>query len=142
MKLEFELVPEGCFKSNLRTVLSKAAWDFIRKDAYRRAGNRCAICGAPPPLDAHEKWDYSSLGVQKLVDVIAVCKACHAVIHINRTFLAGDERAASEHFMKVNGVSYAEYRKALGEANEKQKKWNEVGEWALDLTWLQRFIGE
>lgn len=92
-------------------------------------------------LEAHERWSYDEQrGIQKLEDVIAVCRDCHAVIHIGRTQLMGNERAASEHFMKVNGVSYAEYRKALGEANEIQARRNGVPEWSLDLSWLKKFL--
>jgi len=141
MKLEFELVPDGCWYSNLRSVLSVRQWDAVRKDAYRRAGGKCMICGAAcSRLEAHERWSYDeTLAIQKLEDVIAVCPACHAVIHIGRTQLKGDEKAACEHFMRVNGVGYAEYRKALGEANIVHARRNRVPEWALDISWLKRF---
>lgn len=139
----FELVPDGCWNSNLRTLLPAQAWDFIRKDAYARAGGKCAICGARGRLEAHERWQYSvknGVGVQKLVDVIAVCRACHETIHIGRTSLLGGEERAAEHFMKVNGVSYAEYRAALGKANEIHAELNKISEWALDLGYLKRFL--
>ena len=44
-KLNFEIVPTGAWNNNLRTVLSKKAWDYIRKDAYARASGKCSICG-------------------------------------------------------------------------------------------------
>ncbi len=141
MKLDFELVPDGCWYSNLRSILSKEAWDFVRKDAYARADGKCMICGTVSSrLEAHEKWGYDEeSGIQKLTDVLAICKDCHAVIHIGRTSLKGDESAACEHYMKVNGASYAEYRRALGEANRRHQSLNRVSEWALDLTWLKRY---
>lgn len=141
MKLGFELVPDSCWYSNLRSILSQNQWDAVRKDAYARAGGRCMICGARvKPLEAHERWEYDEdNAVQRLADVVAVCKSCHEVIHIGRTQLMGREREAEEHFMKVNGCSYAEYRKALGEANEAHRRRNRVPEWKLDLSWLQRF---
>lgn len=141
MKLEFEMVPDGCWYSNLRSVLSKAQWDFVRKEAYARANGKCMICGAAcSRLEAHERWSYNEeLAIQKLEDVLAVCPKCHAVIHIGRTQLKGDEKAACEHFMRVNGVSYAEYRRALGAANTAHIRRNKIPEWALDLTWLKRF---
>jgi len=142
MKLEFELVPDGCWYSNLRSILSPAQWDLVRKAAYRRADGKCCICGETTRrLDAHERWSYDEeKKIQKLETVIAVCPACHAVIHIGRTQLKGDERAASEHFMKVNGCSYAEYRKALGEANKIHARRNLVDEWVLDLSNLPNLI--
>ena len=143
-KLNFELVPDGCWYSNLRSLLSKAQWDYIRADARERAGDKCAICGRKTArLEAHERWSYDQeKRVHKLEDVIAVCKDCHAVIHIGRTQLKGDEERAEKHFMKVNDCSYAEYRKALGEANKLHQIRNKIGEWSLDLTWLKRFIKE
>ena len=141
MKLNFELVPDSCWYSNLRSILSPAQWDFIRKDAYARAGGRCMICGAPARrLEAHERWEYDEQNcVQRLADVVAVCHSCHEVIHIGRTQLLGGEERACAHFLKVNGCSYAEYRKALGEANEAHRRRNEIAEWKLDLSWLKRF---
>lgn len=142
MKLNFELVPDGCWYSNLRSILSPAQWDVVRREAYARAGGRCMICGAPSHrLEAHERWEYDEERcVQKLADVVAVCKSCHEVIHIGRTQLMGGEVRASEHFMKVNGCTYAEYRKALGEANEAHIRRNLVPEWKLDLGYLKKFI--
>lgn len=99
------------------------------------------ICGAPASrLEAHERWSYDEGNcVQKLEDVVAICKSCHEVIHIGRTTLMGGEERASAHFMKVNGCSYAEYRKALGAANEAHRRRNAVPEWKLDLSYLKKF---
>lgn len=143
MKLKFEMIPDGCWYSNLRSVLPPELWDAVRRDAYARADGKCAVCGAPSRrLEAHERWSYDEeRGIQKLEDVIAVCPACHAVIHIGRTQLMGNERAAEEHFMKVNGCSYAEYRRELGKANEVHARLNRVSEWALDVGLLNRFTG-
>ncbi len=140
-KLNFELVPDSCWYSNLRSILSPQQWDIVRRDAYARAGGKCMICGAPTKrLEAHERWGYDEANsVQKLQDVIAVCRPCHEVIHIGRTQLMGREKEASEHFMKVNNCSYAEYRKALGEANVAHARRNKVAEWSLDLSYLKKF---
>ena len=125
-KLNFELVPDGCWYSNLRTTLKPKMWDIVRRDAYARANGKCMICGRPTNrLEAHERWSYDEKnGIQKLEDVIAICHACHSVIHIGRTQLMGDEEKAIAHFMKVNKCSYADYRKALGEANEIHRRRN------------------
>lgn len=99
------------------------------------------ICGATTRrLEAHERWEYDEKNcVQKLADVVAVCHSCHEVIHIGRTQLLGGEERACAHFMKVNGCTYAEYRKSLGEANEAHRRHNKIPEWKLDLGWLSRF---
>ena len=142
LKLGFELVPDGCWYSNLRSILSKAQWDVVRREAYSRANGRCMICGRPATrLEAHERWSYDEQNaVQKLEDVVAVCHACHSVIHIGRTQLIGQEDVAIKHFMRVNKCTYADYIRALGEANERHRELNKVGEWSLDLTYLEKFV--
>ncbi len=102
------------------------------------------ICGKKTDkLDAHERWSYDvKNGVQKLEDIIAVCKDCHSVIHIGYTQLKGNEERAEKHFMEVNECSYAEYRQALGRANLLHKERNLVSEWKLDLTYLKKYIDQ
>lgn len=144
MKLEFEMVPDSCWYSNLRSILSKKQWDYIKADAKRRANGKCMICGKKTDrLEAHEKWSYNEkTQTQKLEDIVAVCSDCHSVIHIGRTQLKGNEERAEEHYMKVNNCSYAEYRENLGKANERHRSLNLVPEWKLDLTYLKRYIDE
>ena len=86
MKLEFEMVPDSCWYSNLRSLLSPEQWDVVRKEAYARAKGICNICGGVShKLEAHEQWEYDEKNsVQKLKNVIAVCKSCHEVIHGRR----------------------------------------------------------
>ncbi len=140
-KLNFELVPDSCWYSNLRSILKPSMWDVVRHDAYARANGRCMICGRPAKrLEAHEKWRYDeATETQVLEDVIAVCHSCHSVIHIGRTQLLGNEDEAIKHFLKVNNCKYSDYVKALGEANKTHQRLNKVGEWKLDLSWLKRF---
>ena len=140
-KLTFECVPEACWRDSLAQRLPRELWDKIRKDAYARAGHRCSICGAKGRLEAHEKWSYDEKkGIQKLEDIIAVCKDCHSAIHIGYTSIKGNLEKAENHYMKVNGVSYAIMKNDLSIANQKHKKLNEVSEWKLDLSFLKRYI--
>jgi phage terminase large subunit GpA-like protein len=137
-KLNFELVPEECWRANLRSFLKTEDWDKIRRSAYAKAGGRCSICGARGRLEAHEKWTYDDKkAVQKLVDVIALCHACHEVKHVSRTQLMGRGVEAMEQFMKVNRCSQMDYHEALGLANEEYQKRNEVEGWVTDLSWLK-----
>ena len=144
MKLDFEIMPTGAWNNNLRTVFSKSAWDFLRKDAYERAGHKCSICGCKPKrLEAHERWEFDKVTAkQKLVDIIAVCHACHSVIHIGRTQVLGFEDRAIKHFKKVNGCDYQGYISALKKANEKNLDLSTVSEWNLDLEWIKRYLDE
>lgn len=137
-KLDFELVPDSCWYSNLRSILKPETWDRVRRAAYARADGRCTICGRTAGrLEAHERWAYDEDSqTQILADVVAVCFDCHAVIHIGRTQLTGNEARAAEWFCRVNECSYADYRAALGQANEDHRRRNRIGEWKFDLTWL------
>lgn len=142
LKLDFEILPTGAFYSNLRTVLSKKAWDFVRNDAYSRYARTCAICGAKPKrVEAHEVWNFDlETKTQTLKDVICVCHLCHSVIHIGRTQLVENEDVAIKHFKKVNGVDFSAYTTALKEANLKNEELNKVDCWNLNLDWLKRYI--
>lgn len=137
-KLNFEMVPEECWYSNLRSVLTPKDWDIVRKDAYARAGGRCCVCGRAARLEAHEKWSYNEeKALQKLEDVVALCHSCHEVVHISRTQLMGRGADAMEHFMKVNRCCQMEFHEALGEANAEYIKRNRIEGWVTDITWLE-----
>ncbi len=141
-KLNFEILPSGAFNYNLRTTLSKNAWDFIRKDAYARFGHKCAICNAKDTrLEAHEKWEFDAKNhTQTLVDVICVCHLCHSVIHISRTQLVGNEDLAISHFKKVNGATFTDYTNALKLANAKNVELDKIDDWCLVLDFLKRYV--
>lgn len=141
-KLDFELVPDSCWYSNLRSILPKKTWDFLRLEAKKKANGKCMICGKKTTrLEGHERWSYDEQnGVQKLEEIISICHDCHSVIHIGYTQLKGDIERAENHYMKVNNCSYAEYKKALSVANEVHKRRNKVAEWSLDLTYLKKYL--
>lgn len=142
--MKIELVPDGCWHSNLRYILSPKEWNIVKAKARKIAGGKCSVCGKKTAfLDTHERWSYDEKkGVQKLVGIIAVCPDCHSVIHIGRTAVAGDIERAENHYMKVNGATYAEYRAALKAANEEHKRRNEVPEWTTDVSYLKRYLSE
>ena len=141
-KLDFELVPEECWYANLRSILRAEDWDVVRRDAYKRAGHKCRICGAGGRIEAHEKWSYDEKNaVQKLEDVLALCHNCHLVKHIGRTQLMGDEGVAMTHFMKVNKCSQMDYHGALAKANEEHARRNKIENWSTDVSWLKQRFG-
>ena len=142
LKLGFEIIPTSVWGYNLRSELSKQAWDYIRKDAYEKANGKCTICGAyRKRLEAHERWEFDiSTKTQKLKDVIAVCHSCHSVIHIGRTQAIGEEDKAIIHFKKVNGVDYSVYINALKRANEENLKLSTIDDWVLDLSYLKNYV--
>lgn len=143
-KLKIEIIPDGCWKYNLRTVLPAKLWNFIKSDVKNQANGKCLACGKETQkLEAHERWDYNEkTGTVKLIEVVALCKDCHMATHMERTHITCDKAEAErieDHYMKVNGVSYAEFRKDLGEANERQKSLNKVSEWKMDLSYLKKY---
>ena len=138
MKLDFELVPDGCWYSNLRSLLTANDWDKVRKDAYARAGSKCCICGKKDRLEAHEQWRYDEENrLQTLTDVLALCNKCHSVKHISRAFMVGKGEEAAAHFMAVNGCSQMEFHEALGQMNEEYRARNQIQGWVTDITWLK-----
>lgn len=139
-KLNFQLVPDGCWYTNLRSALPKEVWDRLRKAAYARAGGQCSVCGKAGRLEAHEVWSYDDkTHVQKLEDIVALCPACHEVVHIGRTSLLGNEPRAQAHFMKVNGCSQNNYHAALGEANRIHAE-RSRHEWVTDISRLKELL--
>ena len=42
-KLQFEMVPDGCWYVNLRSHLKKSDWDKLKAYARRKANGKCAI---------------------------------------------------------------------------------------------------
>ena len=44
-KLTFELVPDGCWGSNLRNILTASEWNLIKKISKQNANGKCSICG-------------------------------------------------------------------------------------------------
>ncbi len=141
-KLTFEMVPEECWGANLRSLLTPNEWDVVRKDAYRRHGWRCAVCGEKGRMEAHEVWHYDEKKrLQTLADVTCLCHACHQVVHISRTQMTGAGAEAMEHFIKVNGCTQMDFHAELGRANEEYRRRNQVEGWVTDCTWLKDKYG-
>jgi 5-methylcytosine-specific restriction endonuclease McrA len=86
--LTIELVPKTSWCKNLRNELTQEDWDVLRKEAYRRAGYECEICGGRGekwPVECHERWEYDdAANVQSLSGLVALCPKCHRVKHIGR----------------------------------------------------------
>lgn len=141
LKLSIELVPETCWYENLRKILPKSEWDKIRKDAYKKAGNKCEICGASGKLNCHEIWEYDDKNnVQYLKGFQALCDNCHNIKHIgfvNVQISKGlwPKKVLNDlevHFMKVNNVSSSEFKQHVKEAFDLWRKRSEK-KWKTDL---------
>jgi 5-methylcytosine-specific restriction endonuclease McrA len=85
-------------------------------------------------LDAHEKWSYDDeKHIQKLEDILSLCKDCHRVKHIGRAQAVGEGDLAENWYMKVNSCSRHEFQEDL---NNAANQWRErsMYRWALDIS--------
>lgn len=140
MKLTIELVPQTSWFSNLRSLLSQAEWDVIRKQCYKKAGYKCEICnevGPKHPVECHETWDYDN-GIQKLIGLIALCPNCHKTKHYGFARISGNEKEVKKHFMKVNSLSEKEADDYIENAFLEWERKSEL-QWKLDISFLESY---
>lgn len=140
--LTVELVPRTCWFSNVRSEVSPEEWDRLREATYRRAGNRCEVCGGRGPrwpVEAHEIWRYNDTArTQTLLGLIALCPACHRVKHIGLAEAKGHGRSAIKHLARVNGWS-VEDAEAYVEVQFEIWSRRSHHDWTLDISWLEQF---
>jgi len=96
--LTIEIIPTNLRGKSPRELNGKAWWDRNRKKAYEAAGYRCEICGGAGnrhSVEAHERYEYDEASqppCQRLLGLIALCPACHAVKHLYRTHAVSVEQ--------------------------------------------------
>ena len=121
-------------------MILKKDWDILRKEAYKKAGYKCEICGGVGkryPVECHEIWQYDDKNhVQKLMDLTALCPACHEVKHIGFAGTRNRGDIAKEHLAKVNGWTKQKADKYVQEQFATWKKRSSFG-WQIDLNWLE-----
>lgn len=140
MRLTIELVPSTCWNANVRTLVTKAEWDRIRKKVYAAADFACEACGRRGTvLHAHEKWAYDDqTHRQVLEDMVALCPGCHEVKHLGFAQTQGRGDQARTHLAKVNGWALAQ---ADAYILQQFKLWEERSrvEWTIDTSALARY---
>ena len=139
--LFIDLIPRGCWFSNVRTSIKGSCWDKLRKLVYERADNKCECCGVKDEktsletrLEAHERWFYDDIKkTQKLMRIIALCNLCHLVTHFGRANIINKGEEAKRHFMKVRKFTEEQFEEHKKEAF---RLWSERNNdtWELDLT--------
>lgn len=138
LPLTIELVPQTSWYNNLRQVLSKEAWDKIRKETYAEYKYRCGICHAKGRLNCHEIWEYDEKNhIQRLAGFIALCDLCHHVKHIGHASILAskgklDYERVVENFMKVNKCDRKTFEKQKQMAFDQWHKRSQE-EWHVDL---------
>lgn len=86
-------IPKPLHSLAPRTLVGATAWNYMRKQCYKRAGERCEICGCKVSGEpgwsqhqAHEVYKIDCVdGTSKLKKVVCLCKRCHLLcIHTGR----------------------------------------------------------
>jgi len=140
MKLIPEMIPQTSFFVNVRSMVSSAQWDILRKGCYKNAQYKCEICGGigkKHPVECHEVWQYDNdTAIQKLVRLIALCPACHEVVHIGLAGVRGRTQQAISHMIKVNGITKQQAEQLIDQSWQLWQQRNTI-EWVLDITILE-----
>jgi 5-methylcytosine-specific restriction endonuclease McrA len=141
--LTIELVPSTCWYSNLRSELTRAQWDHIRKASYQKAKYLCEICGGHGPrhpVECHEIWMFDDeQKTQTLTGVTSICPRCHEVKHIGLAGKRGRGREARSQLAKVNGWSTEQAQDYI---NKSFEVWSERSQhdWTLDISWVEAHL--
>jgi hypothetical protein len=141
MKLTIELVPSTAWYSNVRSNVTPAEWDVLRKECYKKAGYKCEVCGGKGPnhpVECHEIWEYDDGDcTQTLGGLIALCPDCHSTKHFGFARVSGKEKEAKLHLMKVNDLTEEQADKYIEEVFmiwEERSKYD----WTLDISFLNK----
>jgi hypothetical protein len=143
-KLTIELVPQTCWISNVRSHVTAAQWNTIRRATCKRSDLRCEVCGGrgtQHPVECHEVFEFDDrTRVQTLVQLVALCPACHRVKHFGLAQGQGHGAQAFAHLCRVNGwraeqaERYVEEQFALWKARSRHP-------WTVDLGLLESEFG-
>lgn len=142
LKLTIELVPASAWQNNLRFILKPSMWKKLRRLTIKKYNFKCAICNISGWLQTHEVWEYDDKNhIQKLKNIIPLCRMCHAVKHIGLTGIqasrgALDYERVIKHFMKVNNCNRETFEKHQKSAFKKFEERSRY-EWQLDLSILK-----
>lgn len=137
--LFIDLVPSSCWFTNVRSCVSQADWERLRRMVIARAGDRCEICRVGEDrederwLEAHERWDYDEQRkVQTLKRIICLCTDCHQTTHFGFTMMNGGAEWAFDFLMEITGMDATAANKHIAEAF---KIWEQRSQsyWELDL---------
>lgn len=137
-KFIVELVPKTCFFTNVRSQVSQADWDWLRKQTYKSAHYQCEGCGAKGRMEAHEIWHYDDENrIQSLHSIVCLCHMCHLSHHLGFAEIQGKLPAVKKHLAKINQWSAQETELFIEGVFE---VWFERSryQWKLDLSFLDK----
>jgi hypothetical protein len=166
-EFSFMNLPNGARNQNLRDVFYKRLWFFIRNSVSSNKGGRCEICGgvdgllldsvyakskrSPDHVECHEVWEFkvldakNSIGVQKLVDILLVCRDCHMMFHEDQAVREGKKNNfdtvhdfLEERMSVVTGQDEISIEAQRTSEKEVQASLDNVSNWLMDLSWLEK----
>ena len=143
-KLEIELIPKTCHYSNVRSMVTTAEWDKIRKLSYASANNKCEICGSDGlkqgykhKVECHEVWHYDDENkIQKLIKLVSLCVVCHQVKHIGRSIAIGKQAVCFQQLAKVNNWTQKQIEEHILASFQLHKE-RSKHQWTLDISLLR-----
>jgi hypothetical protein len=148
-RLAIEIVPTSLHGKSPRETMGRAWWDTNRRKAYAAASHRCEICGGTGsrhPVEAHEVYEYDESlrpPVQRIIRLIALCPACHAVKHLYRTHHVAVQRGdmsiyenALAHLATVNGWNAEQVKAHLAKTRSTFERREKLGPWTQDFSRL------
>jgi hypothetical protein len=141
-KLTIELVPSTSWYNNVRSHVTPAKWDKLRRECYAKAGAQCEICGAKGRMECHEIWAYDmQTKTQTLTGLICLCHECHQCKHPGLAEVKGHAADVIRHLSRINGWTADEAKAYIRKAFtvwEIRSSYH----WTLDLTWLDRKVSQ
>ncbi|MGX5694811.1 hypothetical protein ACWKWP_01320 [Agromyces soli] len=143
VQMRADMLPPSTWGSNLRGMLTSAAWRKLSRETSEAAGRRCVICGSesfgpnrtPQNPDCHEMWVFEvvdSVLVQRLERLVALCKACHNVQHAGRAEKLGLTGDVVDTLCRVNRWVPAEAEDDIDRAWDRYELMSHL-EFDLDL---------
>jgi hypothetical protein len=139
-----DLIPAGCWFTQIRTAVSQTDWERLRRMLAQRAGGRCEICAAGPDpalgrrMEAHERFAYDeATGTQVLTRLLWICSDCHQATHFGLAEVRGQRERALGHLRTVTGMNPAQAEAHIAAAFA---VWRARSDryWRLDLAILER----
>lgn len=139
------LIPQTAWDNNLRSYLTQAGWDKVRRKCYAEHNYTCQICGGQGgngrkhPVECHESWTFEN-GEVKLVGLMSLCPPCHEFHHPGLAEKNGKLERAIKQFMKVNGITRDQ---AIAYLKSEFATWRQRSqqEWSLNIDYLSEYMG-
>ena len=147
MKLEIELIPKTSFFKNVRALVSKEEWNFIKNQVYKRADFKCEICkakgqsqGFSHSVECHEIWTYNEETlIQNLEGLIALCPLCHKVKHSGLTMKTDGIDLILDHLKLINQMNEKDAYSFLIDAFALWKHRNNF-QWKLNTNYINKYL--